>query len=151
MLRWTDLKDERNLVAGFLTAYGWVSFACFFYLVITWTAGAPHTPDPSRGLIYPHNEHGSITYFSAFQGTSCALLFATSPLIFILGSAASPKKNVIAKTGKLSFTMRWEHDDPRRLQRVGSVMGAVASIVVVFALGPRLVLYLNSIGIAVGF
>jgi hypothetical protein len=151
MLRWTDRKDERNVVAGFLATYGWVSFACFFYLVITWAAGAPHTPDPSLGLIYPHNEHGSITYFSAFQGTSCALLLGTSPLIFVLGMAASPKKEVVIKTGKFRFAMIWKPDDPRRLRRVGAVFGALAAPLVIFNFGPSLVLSLNSVGIVTGF
>ena len=151
MLSEADRRDARNAIAGFLAAYGWVSFFCFFYLVISWAAAAPHAPDPSRGLVFPHNEHGSITYFSAFQGTSCALLFATSPLLFFLGIAASPKKNVVSKTALLSFSMRWEPDDPREVQRVGATVGAVAAPVVIFLLGPSLVLNLNSIGIVTGF
>lgn len=151
MLGGFDRRDARNAIAGFLAAYGWVSFFCFFYLVISWAAAAPHAPDPSRGLIYPHNEHGSITYFSAFQGTSCALLFGTSPLFFMLGIAASPKRDVVSRTGPLSFSMEWKPDDPNKVQRVGAILGAAAAPVVIFFLGPSLVVCLNSMGIVTGF
>jgi len=139
------------VISGFLAAYGWVSFFCFFYLVISWAAVAPHSPDPAHGLIFPHNEHGSITYFSGFQGTSCALLFGTSPLLCLFGVYLSPKKEVISKTGKLSFSMKWKPDDPRKIQRLGMTLGAVVAPLVVFLLGPNLVTGLNSIGFVTGF
>lgn len=146
-----DRRDTRNALAGFLAAYAAISFACFLYLVISWSATAPHTPDPSRGLVYLHNEHGSITYFSAFQATSCALLLNTSPLLFFLGIALAPKKDVVSRTGSFSFSMRWKPDDPRRLQRVGFAIGTVAALTVVFLMGPSLVASLNAIGVVTGF
>ena len=79
------------------------------------------------------------------------LLFGTSPLIFVLGMAASPKKEVVIKTGKFSFAMTWKSDDPRRLQRIGAVFGALAAPLVTFIFGPSLVLSLNSVGIVTGF
>lgn len=151
MLHRIDRKDALNAISGFLAAYGWVSFFCFFYLVISWAAKAPHSPDPAAGLIYRHNEHGSITYFSGFQGTSCALLFMSSPLFFGAGFYLSPKKDVIYKTGRLSFSMRFKPDDPRKVQRVGAVLGAIAAPLFVFLIGPSIVRGLNSIGIVTGF
>ena len=151
MLGGFDRRDARNAIAGFLFAYGWVSFFCFFPLVLSWAAAAPHAPDPTRGLIYPHNEHGSITYFSAFQGTSCALLFGTSPLLCMLGIAVSPKRDSVSRTRPLSFSMEWKPDDPRKVQRVGAILGAAAAPVVIFFLGPSLVVCLNSMGIVTGF
>jgi hypothetical protein len=151
MLQRIDRKDALNAISGFLAAYGWVSFFCFFYLVISWASVAPHNPDPANGLIYPHNEHGSITYFSAFQSTSCALLFLSSPLFFGLGFYLTPKKDVIYKTGKLSFSMRFKADDPRKIQRIGAAAGAIAALLFVFLLGPSLVRSLNSIGFVTGF
>jgi len=41
-------------------------------------------------LIYPHNEHGSITFLSAFQSTSSSLLLPASMMIFMIGGAMSP-------------------------------------------------------------
>lgn len=151
MLRAFDRKDIQNAISGFLAGYGGGAFVCFFYLVISWAAVAPHSPDPAHGLIFPHNEHGSITYFSGFQGTSCALLMATSPLFFMLGVCISPKKDVIAKTGTLSFSMRWKPDDPRKIQRVSMTVGAIVAPMIVFLIGPSLVNALNSAGFVVGF
>lgn len=146
-----DSRDARNALAGFLAAYAAISFACFFYLVITWSATAPRVPDLSRGLVYPHNEHGSITYFSGFQATTCALLRSTSPLFFVLGIAVAPKKDVVSRTGCFGFSMRWKPDDPRKFQRIGSAVGAVAALIVVFVIGPSLVANLNAIGVVTGF
>ena len=146
-----DRKDMLNAISGVLAGYGWASFFCFFYLVISWAAAAPHSPDPSHGLIYPHNEHGSITYFSAFQGTSCALLFGTSPLFFFVGVFISPKKEVVAKSGRFSFSMKWKPDDPRRIQRVAMCLGMAAAPLLIFLIGPSLVSSLNTAGFATGF
>lgn len=146
-----DRKDVLNAISGFLAAYAWVSFFCFFYLVIRWTAVAPHSPDPAHGLIFPHNEHGSITYFSGFQGTSCALLISTSPILFILGLCLSPKKEVVTSTGRFSFSMKWKQDDPHKILRFGMTLGAVIAPLVVFLWGPPLVTKLNSLGFVAGF
>ena len=146
-----DRKDALNAISGFLAAYGWFSFACIFYLVISWAAVAPHTPNPVNGLIYRHNEHGTITYFSGFQGTSCTLLFTTSLLFFGLGFYLSPKKDVVYKTGKLSFSMRYNPDDPNKIQRLGLAIGAVSAPLIIFFLGPSVVRGLNSIGFVTGF
>lgn len=151
MLGAFDRKDVLNAISGFLAGYGWVAFFCFFYLVISWAAVAPHRPDPTHGLIFPHNEHGSIMYFSGFQGTSCALLFATSPFFFLLGVYISPKKEVIAKTGRLGFSMKWTPDDPRKIQRAAFVIGASVAPIIVFLVGPSLVNALNSAGLVTGF
>jgi len=148
---WISRRVALNAVSGFLGAYGWVSFFCFLYLVTTWAATAPHIPDPGHGFVFPHNEHGSITYFSGFQGTSCALLFGTSPLFFMSGLALSPKKNVVFKTGRLGFSMKWEPDDPRKIRRVAMAIGAAAAPILIFLIGPGLVRGLNSIGFVAGF
>jgi hypothetical protein len=151
MLARIDQKDALNAISGFLAAYGWVSLMCFFYLVTSWAGDAPHIPDPAHGLIFPHNEHGSITYFSALQGTTCALLFSTSPLLFIVAIYISPKKEIVYQSRKLGFSMKWKPDDPKKIQRVGMALGAVAAPLVVFLLLPSFVTYLNSIGFVTGF
>ena len=151
MLSAFDRKDVLNAISGFLAGYGWVAFFCFFYLVVSWAAVAPHSPDPAHGLIFPHNEHGSITCFSGFQGTSCALLMATSPLFFILGVYISPKKEVITKTGRFGFSMKWKPDDPHKIQRVAMGVGAIVAPIIVFLIGPSLVNALNSVGLVTGF
>lgn len=151
MTRWFDRRDTLNAIAGFMAAYGAVSFFCFFYLVISWAGAAPHQPDPAHGLIFRHNEHGSITYFSAFQGTSCALLFATSPIFFCVALLVTPKSNIWYYSRTLAFSMKWQSDDPHKIQPIGMVLGAAVAPIVVFLLGPVLVTNLNSIGFVTGF
>jgi hypothetical protein len=151
MLSTIERKDALNAISGFMAGYGWVSFVCFFYLLASWAGMAPDKPDPAHGLIFPHNEHGSITYFSALQSTSCALLFGTSPLFFFFAVLISPKKEVVYKSKTLSFSIRWQPDDPRKIQRVGMALGSVAAALFIFLVGPLLVTYLNSIGFVTAF
>lgn len=146
-----ERKDVLNVVGPFLAAYGWVAFFCFFYLVQRWAHAAPTTPDPTRGYIYAHNEHGWITYFSAFQTTAAGLLFSTSIPLSFVGIFASPKRNVISRRGFLSASAKWDPDDPKRLQRFGFLGGAVAAPIFVFLLGPFLVESLNASGIVLPF
>lgn len=149
-LQW-DQKALRNVIGGFLAAYGWVSFFCFIGLVRYWATTAPTMPDPVKGLIFPHNEHGLITFFSAFQGTSCALLFATSIPLGFLGILIGPKKNVISRSGTLWFSAKWEQDDPQKLAPWAMACGAISAPILVFLIGPPLVNWLNSIGVVTGF
>jgi hypothetical protein len=146
-----DRKNVLNVVGAFLVAYGFVAFICFFYLVERWSHVAPTSPNPVSGQIYSHNEHGSITYLSAFEATSCWLLFATSiPLAFI-GMIVSPKRNIIYRRGPLSVGAKWDPDDPEGLQRVGYVLGTVSAPIIVFIIGPALINALNAAGVVLSF
>ena len=146
-----ERNDIWNVVGAFLATYGVVAFLCFFYLVQQWAHAAPTSPDPQSGFIYAHNEHGWITYFSAFQTTSCALLFSTSiPLVFV-GAFIIPKRNMVYRSNRLSFRVQWDPDDPKRLRRVGSLCGALAAPIAVFILGPFLVNALNGRGVVLPF
>jgi hypothetical protein len=142
-----ERDDVRNVFGAFLASYGWVAFFCFAYLVLRWAHAAPTSPDPAGGLVYSHNEHGSITYFSAFQATSCALLFSTSIPLSFVGIFVTPKRNVVYRRGFLSFSSKWDPDDPKRLGRIGFSLGAVAAPIIVFIVGPSLVNALNEVGV----
>jgi hypothetical protein len=146
-----ERNDILNVAGGFLAAYGFIAFFCFLYLVERWAHGAPTSPDPTHGYIYPHNEHGWITYFSAFQATSCALLFATSIPLSFLGAFIMPRRNVQYRRGCLSVGAKWDPDDPKKLQRVGGLVGAASSPLIVFVAGPHLVAALVSAGIVLPF
>ena len=146
-----ERNDILNVAGAFLATYGGVAFLCFFYLVQQWAHAAPTSPDAQSGFVYAHNEHGSITYFSAFQTTSCALLFSTSiPLAFV-GAFITPKRNLAYQRGRLSFSAKWDPDDPKRLRRMGSLCGALAAPIVVFIFGPFLVNALNAMGVVLPF
>lgn len=142
-----ERNDVLNVSGAFLVAYGWVAFVCFFGLMEWWAHAAPTSPDSMHGYVYAHNEHGWITYFSPFQATSCALLFWTSIPIFFVGMLVGPKRNLVQRRGFLSIGATWDPDDPKKLQRVGFVLGAVAAPIIVFILGPILVKALNADGI----
>jgi len=84
----------RNSISGVLAGYGFASFFCFVVLQSRWFELAPRYPNLALGLYLQHNEHGGIVYFSAFQSTSCALLFATSVSLGFLSVFIIPKKNL---------------------------------------------------------
>lgn len=151
MFRKTSRKDVLNVVGAFLAAYGGVAFICFFYLVERWAHSAPTFPDSAHGLVYSHNEHGWITYFSAFQTTACALLFSTSIPLSFVGIFLSPKRDFVYRRGFLSVGAKWDPDDPKKLQRVGFVLGALAAPILVFILGPVAVNALIGAGIVLSF
>jgi hypothetical protein len=143
----TGRDDVLNAGGAFLMSYGSVAFCCFLFLAQRWAHMAPTSPDPRQGYVYAHNEHGWITYFSAFQATSCALLFATSlPLAFI-GIFITPKKNIVYRRGTLSVGAKWDADDPQGFQRVGFILGAVAAPLLIFLVGPGLVRALIAAGV----
>lgn len=112
-------KFERNTVlnvlGGFLVGYGFTAFLCFWFLVQIWASTAPHLPDPARGLIYQHNQHGWITYFSALQATSCWLLFWTSVPIAFVGGHIMPKRNWNVVASRFGISSKYEADDPRHV------------------------------------
>ncbi len=139
-----ERSDVLNVLGGFLAAYGSVAFFCFLYLIERWAHAAPTIPDPARGYVYAHNEHGWITYFSAFQATASALLFATSIPLSVVGIFVSSKRNVITRRAFLSISAKWDPDDSKRLQRYGFLFGAAAAPVLVFLVEPTLVEMLNA-------
>jgi len=147
MSRKIGTNDVLNVVGPFLAAYGFIAGVCFFILMDVWSHGAPTSPDVARGYVYSHDEHGWITYFSAFQATSCALLLATSLPLFFVGVLVGPKRNVIYRRGWLSIGATWDPDDPKRLRRFGFLGGAVFAPIIVFIVGPSLVRALNSAGV----
>jgi len=139
----------RSALSGFVSAYGFFAMICFFYLQQRWHRAAPHLPDVSHGLIVPHNEHGSITYFSAFQSTSCTLLFATGFPLAIVGLLVGPKKNMVHTRSKRLFSATWDRDDPAGSWPIGTVCGVCAAPIIVFLIGPPFVTWLNAVGIVI--
>lgn len=142
-------KALRNFVAGFLEGYGLVSFLCLMFLQRHWEILAPKAPNVNLGLIYQNNEHGSYTYFSAFQATTCALMFMTSIPLAMLGIGIAPKKNLKYRVSKFSFGYTYDHDDPTSIQRKAFWFSAFLTPPFVFILGPHIIEMLNSIGVVI--
>jgi hypothetical protein len=141
---WTNIT--RNAIGTFLFAYGFVAFFCFIYLSQHWNQFAPDAPDPAHGLLYPHNEKGRITYFSAFQGTACSLLFSTSLPLGMIGILICPRKNELYKSNFLSARVTFEADDPFQVRRWGALVGLAFAPFFIFRIGPHLIGWLNSLG-----
>jgi hypothetical protein len=144
-------NNVANALGGLLAGYGFVAFFCFLILVEHWAHMAPKQPDPSHGLVFAHNEHGAITYFSGFQSTSCAILFGSSIPLFFIGLLVSPKKNIVHRTGYLAVSATWDDNDPKKIRLTAQIFGAVAAPIIVFVFGPYIVHWLNGIGIVSGF
>jgi hypothetical protein len=140
-----------NILGGSLAGYGVIAFVCFLWLVKHWTITAPTTSIPALGIIFPHNEHGSITYFSAFQSTSCALLFDTSIPIAMVGAFITPRANVKITSDRLWWRMSSDPDDPRKVGILGGVFGGLMAPIMTFLVGPSVVTWLNGIGVVLRF
>ena len=136
----------RNIFCGFVAAYGWLSFACFFYLDTAWARAAPRESNSSLGAVYGHNEHGSITYFTAFQATTCWLMFNTSIPLGIVAILVQPKKNITGRASWFGFRYKWDADDPSHAATWAAVVGTVATPFLVFVIGPHLIRALNASG-----
>lgn len=137
----------RNLAAGFLGAWGGVSFLCFFWLVLTWSGAAPGAPQPELGLTFPHEEHGRIGYWSAFQSTAAFLLLFTSAPLILVAVELSPKRNVRVRVGP-GWHIGWDPDDPDRMARWGSALGVLAAPAFIVFAGPPIVRALNAWGVS---
>lgn len=142
-----DRNGWLNLAGGFLFGYGFIAFFCAFGLESWWSNTAPNLPDIAHGLVVPHREHGLLRYYSALQSTASALLFMTSIPLALIGIMLSPKQNLRRRGGKV----RWDHDDPRGLHRIGRWAGAATAPILLFLIGPALIHALNGAGIVIPF
>ena len=142
------MRAFRSIFSGFLIAYGFVAFMCFFGIDSHWIKAAPAEANAALGLVYRHNEHGSYTYLSAFQTTALGLLFFTSIPLTFLGALISPKTNL--EFGKFGLSARWDVDHPR-LHAAGMLLGVVGAPLLLFVVGPPLVAALNRGGFMLNF
>lgn len=146
-----DRNAAFNALGGFFGGYGITAFVCFAVFGHTWVSAAPHTPDPSGGLIYPHNEHGWTTYLSGFQATSLWLLFYPSILFMALSSYLLPKRNWVVRKTRFSIGSTFDWDDPHKLSRWGVVAGACSALVILFVVSPPVIVWLNRAGFVMSF
>jgi hypothetical protein len=128
-----------NVLSALLASYGWVSFFCFLALQAIWMRAAPFQPNEALGLVYRHNEHGGIVYFSAFQATAGALMFMTSIPLFFLAMWLRPKTNVQTVRGWMSIRATWDQDDPAGVFWWAAGLGAVLTPPAVVFVGPYII------------
>ncbi len=134
-------------MSGLLIGAGAAMFLCALWVDSRWRADAPRSADPIKGLIYPHNEHGLITYFTAFQATSTALLFATFLAVFMLGWGFAPKKNFRDQPGRWGMSVRFDIDGSKRALIIAQCFGAICGVAIIRALGPTIVTILIAHGV----
>lgn len=139
-------KAIRNVLASWLVGYGLVSFFCFIFLDMAWAKTAPHQPNSALGLIYLHNEHGDYTYFSAFQATTCWLMFNTSIPLAAIGALIAPKSNTTGIVRRHAANFKWDQDDPQRIMKSTFVASVAATPFLVFGLGPYVIKAMNGSG-----
>lgn len=141
-------SDSRNKVGGFLFGFAGVGFAASLIVVERWARAAPTKPNPALGQLFPHNEHGWITYFTAFQATSSHMMFWCTFVSIALAIAALPKQLVsVRRWGRMPVAASWENDDKKGLAKRSAFVGALFAPFVFFAIGPVIVTGLNSHGI----
>ncbi|QRM42458.1 hypothetical protein [Rhizobium sp. BG4] len=137
----------RNVISGSLAGYGIASFICLLFLQSRWVDLAPRSPDLALNLYLKHNEHGSTVFFSPFQATSCALMFATSIPLFFLSGVVAPKKNTKFEANYIAARAIWEEDDPSHIRKPAFIFGATGAPFIIYFAGSWLVHWLNANGI----
>lgn len=141
-------SDIRNKIGGFLFGYFFAAFCIFLFIVMWWAHNAPTSPAPALGALYRHNEHGWITFFTAFQATSSALMFWSNFLAIGVAIAILPKRNLIVRRlGGVPLSASWKHDDQKGLATSSAAYGALAAPLVILFFGPMLVSWLSSYGV----
>jgi hypothetical protein len=107
---------------------------------------APRQPNEGLGLVYAHNEHGADLYLSAFQTTSMSLVFLTSIPLFFLAIWMMPKKDLRVGKSRLAIHVDWKLDGSTVLYCTVFGVGMLATVALLYFVGPRLVGVLNEAG-----
>jgi hypothetical protein len=148
MRSWWQDRVWRLKFSGVVSGLAAVAFITNIVVVQIWEHLAPTLPVPSEGSIFRHSDHGSITYFTAFQATSAALMFWTGFIGLALAFITIPKKDfVVRRIGGIPLASRWQNDDDNGIARAWGIKGALVAIPVVWILGPAFVALLNRYGI----
>lgn len=131
-----------NVISGICIGLGWGYCMVLFAVSSLWFAKAPGTPDPLHGLIYPHNEHGGIRYFSAAQTLAENMQFCVFP-IFFLGVLISPKKNMTRRL----MGARWDRDDPYNIGAITAISTVAIVGISVWFVWPEIMGFLLALGL----
>ncbi len=151
LMKGSGRNIARNILGGLLIGYGWAGLIVFFALEHHFAAHAPAKPNYPAGLIWQHDDHGWISYFSAFQATACALLFSTSLPLAFLGALIAPRRDIVMRRSKWSFRFNWQQDDPDKILKYAVALGAIAAGPMLYLLGPVIVRAVNAAGIVLQF
>ena len=140
--------DLRTKIGGFLFGFAGLGGFLSFIVVERWAHNAPMKPNLVLGQLYPHNEHGWITYFTAFQATSSDFMFWATFASAVIAIATIPKQRVVVRRwGGMPLAARWEYDDKKGFINRSAYAGAAFAPFAFFVIGPPIVAALNNTGI----
>lgn len=143
----------KRVLAGFLLGYGLVTIAFYIAFEMLWTAQAPRAPNLAAGLVYEHNLHGDVTYFSAFQMTAVGVMLLTGVAALLL-AAGPPLTELVVRVGSRpggdprARVARVTQKELDQLTKRAAVVGALLTPAILLLAGPPLVRFLNA---ALGF
>lgn len=121
------IQNLRNIVGGSMMGFGSVFLAGFVVMMIAWSAQAPATPDPARGLIYPfHTNDGDIVYQFAFQERYAAYVALAAVGLNALGWLITPKTRRNAANRFDSADRSAMKLVPRQIAPAAFVLGGLA-------------------------
>jgi hypothetical protein len=125
-----------NVIANFVAYLGWTTAMGSFVATFHWIGTAPRAPDFSRGAVFEYNNHGSILYFTAHQQFVVWGGLLGGLLLFALGFAVLPKRDVVYRTGFLAASMRFQQDDPEGVRFWARAAGIAGGLMVASTFDP---------------
>lgn len=145
-------RELRAKIEGLASGCAIATFVTFFIAVQIWTGAAPSEPNEALGAIFEHNEHGSITYFTAFQSTSAALMFWISFAAIAIAIFTRPKRGIkVRRLAALPLGAGWTNDDNKGHSRSWGIRAALVAAPILWILGQPLVRWLNHRGFVFNF
>jgi hypothetical protein len=89
------VRVVRNYSAATFLGCAISSFICHLFAFYGYLSSRPRAPNPALGLTHPLNNHGSVVYVSAAEGTGLALLMWSFLGFGFVGALLSWKTFVI--------------------------------------------------------
>ena len=132
------IRIARNVLGSFGAAGAWTLAAGSFVVTAHWFNLAPKIPEPARGAVLEHNEHGWIVYFTKYQTVAAETMLFVGMLLFFTSLSIITKKRVLDRTFYGSKKVRSEIDDPEGVQRRAAVVGATAGLAAIYGIDPAL-------------
>ena len=136
-----------HIIGAVIAGYASTCITFFFLLDFYWFGSAPYQPDHVFGFIYPHNEHGTVKYLSAFQVTSWSLLFGTFFPAFIIAGALMPRPDMKKWPRWCTESLTNPDEDPKGRLKWWMLASAAVTSILLVVLGAPLVRALNEAGL----
>ena len=127
-----------NAISSFSAILGWTIALGSIVATEHWAKLAPRRPDFEIGAVIQHNEHGSITYFTRDQNSALSYGLFGGFALFFLAFVIMPKRDIVHRTGFLSWRMTFEPDDPEGIRYWAMAVGLAAGLLLIHTIDPKL-------------